>query len=300
VSRDAGLRVRAFAKINVTLKVLGRRPDGYHDLRTVMQSIALHDRLSFDAASGPLVIECSNPDVPTDRTNLVWRAASLVWRAAGRSGPMRGVRVTIDKRIPLQAGLGGGSADAAATLRSLSRLWCPRLTPGQLTDIAARLGADVPFFLTGGTALGVDRGDRVFSLADARPAWVVLAKPDFGVGTPDAYRWFDEQPLDARWRTVREQFRGPYGEGGNDLQRPVVRRHPRIAALIRGLKQGGAFWAAMSGSGSACFGMFDNAEAARAAADGLTSPRCATWVTRTQSARQFARGSEPVQLALPR
>jgi len=300
VSRGAGLCVRAFAKINVTLKVLGRRPDGYHDLRTVLQSIALHDRLSFCARSGPLVIECSHPDVPTDRTNLVWRAAALVWRAAGRSGPMHGLGVRIDKRIPLQAGLGGGSADAAATLRALSRLWCPTLTAGQLAAIAARLGADVPFFLAGGTALGVDRGDRVFRLADARPAWIVLAKPDFGVSTPDAYRWFDEQPANARRRAGRERVQGPYGEGGNDLQGPVVRRHPRIAALIRGLKRSGAFWAAMSGSGSACFGMFENVEAARAAADGLTSPRCATWVTRTQSARQFARGSAPVQLALPR
>jgi 4-diphosphocytidyl-2-C-methyl-D-erythritol kinase len=297
VSSRTAVRVRAFAKINVTLKVLGRRPDGYHDLRTVFQSIALHDRLTFRLERGPFVIQCSDPRVPTDRRNLVWQAAARVWRAAGRSGPLPGVRVTIDKRIPMQAGLGGGSSDAAATLRVLTRLWCPALPSDEMADIAATLGADVPYFLAGGTALGVERGDRLFPLVDAKPAWVVVARPDFGVSTPDAYRWLDERQGE---RSQARRAGGPYGDGGNDLEGPVARRHPAIARLVRGLRRGGARWAAMSGSGSACFGLFDGVADARSAARRLASARCATLVTRTQTARQFVRASEPVQLALSR
>ncbi len=156
--------VPAFAKINLTLRVLGVRDDGYHAVRTVLQSLALHDTLTFRAARGAFRIECDDPGCPTDRTNLVWRAADLVWRAAGRADRPRDVVVQIAKRIPLQAGLGGGSSNAAAAIRALVALWRLDLPREQLHAIAASLGADVPFFLEGGTALGLDRGDLVFPL----------------------------------------------------------------------------------------------------------------------------------------
>ena len=154
-----GIRVRAHAKINLDLRVLGTRADGFHELRTVFQSIALHDTLTCVSRPGPFAIECEADGLPLGHTNLIWRAADRLWRALRRTGEARDVVVTLDKRIPQQAGLGGGSANAAAALVALSRLWRTEVRAEQLTDIAATLGADVPFFLAGGTALGLGRGD---------------------------------------------------------------------------------------------------------------------------------------------
>lgn len=305
VGSDLSARIKAFAKINVTLRVLGVRPDGYHELRTVFQSLALHDRLTFRSVDGPFSIACDDPACPTDRTNLVWRAAEVAWHAAGRRGALRGVRVRLEKGIPSQAGLGGGSSDAAATLRVLVGAWCPTLGSEQVLDLGRALGADVAFFLRGGTALGVERGDRLFPLADAPPAWVVLARPDFGVSTADAYRWFDQmsaaQPTAAGLRRSSTHrgphgAAGPYGDGGNDLQGPVEARHPSIARLVRALYRQGASWAAMSGSGSVCFGMFDTRRKAQVAAVALQSRRLTTIVTRTQTAAEYSRAARPTRV----
>jgi 4-diphosphocytidyl-2-C-methyl-D-erythritol kinase len=293
------VQVRAFAKINLTLRVLGRHHDGYHELRTVLQSVALHDRLIFEQTRGAFEIASDDPACPVDRTNLVWRAAAQVWRAAGRRGQPRGVRVTIEKRIPIQAGLGGGSSDAAAALRVLSGWWTPAIELTRLHGMAATLGADVPFFLQGGAVLGVERGDRLFQLADSPPVWVVLAQPDFGVSTADAYRWLDERLASSRDRTSPSRrsprFAGPYADGGNDLQAAVQERHPTVARLVAALRRQGATWAAMSGSGSAVFGLFEAEQPARRAADRLQGPRCRALITRTVSARQYRRLTAPAR-----
>jgi 4-diphosphocytidyl-2-C-methyl-D-erythritol kinase len=297
------VQVRAFAKINVTLRVLGIRHDGYHELRTVLQSVALHDRLLFEPTRRAFEIVADHPSCPIDRTNLVWRAAVLVWRAAGHRGVPHGVRVTINKRIPIQAGLGGGSSDAAAALRVLSSWWQPDIELGRLRRLASALGADVPFFLEGGAALGVERGDRLFALADAPPAWVVLAQPDFGVSTAAAYTWFDEGIPAAKDNPSRRRQlsrpSGPYEDGGNDLQPPVEARHPAIARLSSALHRHGARWAAMSGSGSAVFGLFDAEQSAKRAADLVRGPRCVALTTRTVAARQYRRLSTPEALRSP-
>jgi len=308
VIRKLPAEVRAFAKINVTLRVLGVRADGYHELRTVFQSIQLHDRLVFEPASGPFAIVCDDPACPTDERNLVWRAAALLWRASGRRGAPRDVRVHLFKGIPAQAGLGGGSSDAAATLRTLSAVWCPgAFEERELAQLGRTLGADVPYFLHGGTVLGVERGDRLFPLVDAEPAWVVLAQPDFGVSTADAYRWFDARSGPAVRPSGRAVIAspgpvppGPYGDGGNDLEGPVARRHPAIGRLVRSLGRQGAVWAAMSGSGSVCFGLFRSAAAARRAAASVRSPRVSVWVTRTLSSAEYRAGSEPMSTARAR
>ena len=146
---SCAVRVSAYAKINLSLRVLGVRPDGYHELRTIFQSIALHDTLTARVRRGPLALQCDDPACPADETNLVWRAAERAWAAAGRRGIMSGVEVRLTKRIPLRAGLGGGSSDAAAALRVFGSLW--RLKEPALREIAATLGADVPYFLEGGT-----------------------------------------------------------------------------------------------------------------------------------------------------
>jgi 4-diphosphocytidyl-2-C-methyl-D-erythritol kinase len=235
----------------------------------------------------------------------VWRAADLVWRAAGRPGQPRGVVVQIEKRIPLQSGLGGGSSNAAAAIRGLVALWKLDLPRRRLSAIAASLGADVPFFLEGGTALGLDRGDLIFPLIDRAVAWVTLVLPSFGVSTPAAYGWFDEDcgptstvgrlgpdPRRSRSATTGPALDAwglPASEWRNDLEPPVAWRHPEIAGMTRDLRKAGAFHAAMSGSGSAVYGLFDTSADARRAARDLAGPGCRTIVTRTLSRRQFQR-----------
>src|SRR4051812_45294960 len=171
------MRVQAFAKINRSLRVLGTRADGYHELRTIFQSIALHDTLTIRASRGPLRLTCDDPACPADERNLIWRAAARMWTASGRRGAPNGIAIDLKKRIPMQAGLGGGSSDAAAALRALAARW--RVSNAKVREAAVALGADVPYFLEGGTCLGLERGDLLFPLIDAAPAWVVLVLPDF-------------------------------------------------------------------------------------------------------------------------
>jgi 4-diphosphocytidyl-2-C-methyl-D-erythritol kinase len=280
------IAARAFAKINLDLRVVGLQAGGYHELRTTFQSIALHDVLRFTAARGPFVLESDDPGCPVTG-NIVDRAARCLWQAAGRTGAPAGVRVRIEKRIPIAAGLGGGSADAAAALRALSRLWRLRLPLKEMQAIAASLGADVPFFLRGGTARGRGRGDEVSPAADRPRRWAVIATPPFGVSTPDAYRWLDEDEATPRRSAGRR--------ADNDLQAPVVARHPEIGELIDGLTRSGASPAAMSGSGSAVFGLFARRPAAEAAADALVGGGGRrVIVTRTLSHREYQRLSRPV------
>jgi 4-diphosphocytidyl-2-C-methyl-D-erythritol kinase len=282
---SSDIRVRAFAKINLSLRVLGTRADGYHELRTVFQSIALHDTLVVRRTRGPFSISLDRPrSVPIDRDNLVWRAAEALWTSMRRRGAVRGVSIHLVKRIPVQAGLGGGSSDAAATLRVLARLW--RADAACVRGVAVRLGADVPFFLEGGTVLGLDRGDVLFPLIDRPRAWVVIVIPPFGISTPDAYRWWDERASDQRPTNVRRLSDvvptsvGP-NDGGNDLQAPVAHHHPDINRIVRDLIRAGADSSAMSGSGSAVFGLFPTQTAARRAAHAVVRPDRRVLVTRT-------------------
>ena len=272
--RVTSVTAQAFAKINLDLRVLGVRPDGYHELRTTFQSIALADTLTFTRTRGPFRIECDDPACPTGRTNLVWKAAASVWKAAGRKGALRGVTVRIEKSIPMQAGLGGGSSDAAAALGALAKLWRVTLRADQLQRIAVSLGADVPYFLEGGTALGLNRGDILFPLDDIARAWVVIVVPGFGISTKDAFAWWDASGRRA-------------SRGANDLQAPVVRRHPIVTRLVGALKGEGAFHASLSGSGSAVFGLFSRRSEAQEAGRALASPR--TFVTPTLSRRECRR-----------
>lgn len=287
------VRARACAKINRTLRVLGIHPDGYHELRTTFQSLALHDTLTVTIRRGAFAITSDDPTCPLDSTNLVWQAAARLWQASGKKGALSGVEVHIRKRIPMQAGLGGGSSDAAAALRALSVAWKLRLDEQALQAIGRTLGADVGFFLTGGTALGVERGDLLFPLADAPQAWVVLARPDYGVSTKDAYGWWDEAFRAGGSRVPVGQ--GMSGEWVNDLQPPVVARHPGIARLIRQLEARHASYAAMSGSGSAVFALFEDREAAERAAAAVSGRTVTAWVTRTLGRRQYLRATAPRQ-----
>ena len=278
---DRGLRVvraKAFAKINLTLRVLGLRDDGYHDLQTRLQSLALHDSLTVTARDGPVQIACDDPACPVDGTNLVWRAAERMWRASGRRSEVTGIGVRIVKRIPMQAGLGGGSSDAAAAMRALAKLWRLDFSTARMHRIASDLGTDVPFFLEGGTALGVGRGDVLVAQPDGPVAWVVLVLPSFGVSTAVAYGWWD---ADNRGRRGRMHASFSVEDLRNDLEAPVARHHPRIGRIVRALKRLDASHAAMSGSGSAVFGLFRTRARAEAAAAAMGGRSLRTLVTRT-------------------
>jgi len=289
----AAITLPAFAKINLDLRILGTRADGYHDLRTIFQSLELCDTVTVRARRGPLAIRCDDAAVPTDRRNLVWQAASNLHRlAAGKAGDVTGLEIDLRKRIPSAAGLGGGSANAAVTLLALNQLWKLDLDLATLSRFAARIGADVPFFLAGGTALGLGRGDDIYPLEDLPKVHVVILRPGFGVATEDAYAWYD-----AERRPRREPARRPAPPGWpawaatirNDLEPPVIRHHPAIARIRQSLLDAGAAVAAMSGSGSAVFGLFERADAARRTARGLARPGWLAVCTRTLTRREYAR-----------
>lgn len=257
------IALRSYAKINWTLDVIGRRPDGYHEVRTILQTVSLHDRLLVSPLADGIEIVCSDARVPCDHRNLAHRAASLLQRAAGVK---LGARIEIEKRIPVAAGLGGGSSNAAAALIGLGRLWGLKLSRKELLELAAQLGSDVPFFLVGGTALAIGRGEEVYPIEEVHCDKVLLANPGLELETKEAYAALGsltekksgliisfsllaagkihELPLSAR----------------NQLEEGVLAAHPEVAQLKSRLMELGARCAAMSGSGATVFGIFDNSE----------------------------------------
>jgi 4-diphosphocytidyl-2-C-methyl-D-erythritol kinase len=294
--------VRAHAKINLDLRVLGTRPDGFHELRTVFQALALHDTIECVPRAGPFGIECDAAGVPLDRSNLVWRAADSLWRALRREGPVSDVLVRLHKKIPLQGGLGGGSADAAATLVALAYAWRVPLRPSQFVDVAATLGADVPFFLSGGTALGLGKGDEIYPLADLPRHWVVLLVPGFGVASVDAYAWYDERdpghgPIVREAQYVPGPWPSRAAQMINDLEAPVARHHPEIEQMKTALRRAGALAAAMSGSGSTVFGLFQKRKDAVLAVERLSGSGWRVFLTESLGRGEYSRRSRPGTLA---
>ena len=267
------IKLPAFAKINLGLKVLGRRADGYHEIRTVFQTISLHDRLTFEATEdGRLELACTDPSIPADESNLVLRAAVALRE---RYGAGRGARVTLEKRVRAGGGLGGGSSDAAVTLIAFSRLWNLKTDVNELSDLGARLGADVPFFLTGGTALGTGTGTDIEPLEDAPKLSLVVVTPDVHVSTAEAYRALGAPALtkdDALVNLSVSRTEADFPDSlcdvmSNDFEAVVVRLHPEIGRARDALLGAGAVRASLSGSGSSVYGVFESElEAERATA----------------------------------
>jgi 4-diphosphocytidyl-2-C-methyl-D-erythritol kinase len=289
------LVLRPPAKINLTLRVGLRLDTGYHEVRTLLQAIGIHDTLSLTPRRGPFALAVQGPGIPADPTNLVWRAADLLWRAAGRPGAPRDVHVRLEKSIPSAAGLGGGSSDAAAALLGLNAIWELRLPRRELLRLAGQLGSDVPFFLQGGTGLGLGRGDEVYPVDDIARLGVVVIKPSFGVATADAYRWLDEDrtagaPSGPVWDGREVEVGWPRGPVTllNDLEAPVARRHPIVGDMIDACRREGALAAAMTGSGSAVYGLFPESVATRAAKR-LQRPDWLVLLTRTLTRRESIR-----------
>ena len=281
----------ARAKINLHLAVHARRPDGYHALTTVFQTIELADTLAIVEHDGPFTLRCPNSDAPEDDTNLVVRGARALAEELGRAEPS-GLTITLDKQVPTQAGLGGGSADAMAALRLLCDVWRVPADRDLLARVGGRLGSDVPFFAWGGTALGLGRGDEITLLPPLPSMACAIVRPPFGVSTADAYRWVAESragappippPFEAPARS--EDWAARLAACRNDFEPVVAARHPEIADAVAALRDAGAGLAMMSGSGSAIYGLFeDEAGASRALAPFAARPGWRGWLTATAAA----------------
>jgi 4-diphosphocytidyl-2-C-methyl-D-erythritol kinase len=255
-------------KVNLLLNILGKRPDGFHELETVMQPVRLFDRLSFEITGDRVALTCSLPGLPADSTNLVHRAASLF---LGEARIRAGVRIHLDKQIPLAAGLGGGSGNAATTLLALNELFGTPLDPTTLTGLAARLGSDVPFFLQDRPALATGRGEHIEPLepfAALRGLALVLVHPGFGISTGWAYGELARFPdaLHGRAGRARElaaRLQGTERAGigtalYNSLEAPALHKYPILALYQQFFRENGAVAALMSGSGSTTFALMQS------------------------------------------
>jgi 4-diphosphocytidyl-2-C-methyl-D-erythritol kinase len=291
------VRIPAFAKINLRLDILGRRTDGYHELRTIFQTVSLRDELRLRASrrKGISLSIRGNAILSQEpfEKNLVYRAVdALRHELKIRSG----VEIQLKKSIPAGRGLGGGSSDAAAALLGYLRLTERKVPLPRLLEIASSLGADVPFFLFGGRALGVSRGNEIYPLPDIPKLSVLIVSPrDIHVPTVDAYRWLRARPLtltkgaaDPKLWEFCALCWSAQGIGlSNDFESPVFRRHSRLAQIKRALLQRGAAEASLAGSGSAVFGVFPSPTMARRAAVGF--PDDQTFVCETLSRDRYVR-----------
>ena len=292
------IRIPAFAKINLRLDVLGRRPDGFHEVRNVLQTVTLHDILRFRPARGNAIELQIQGNEQLSREgaekNLVYRAVAALRRKLKISS---GVHILLKKTIPAGRGLGGGSSDAAAALMGYLQFVRKKPDPSSLLQIAASLGADVPFFLLGGRGLGIGKGDEIYPLPDIRTLSLLIVSPhDIHVPTPDAYRWLQAPAFDSLtkgsanhklfefcalcWNAQGERL-------SNDFEPAVFRQHPRLDQIRRELLQRGASEALLAGSGSAVFGVFPSPAKARRAVVGF--PHDQTFVCDTISRSRYAR-----------
>ena len=266
------MEIQAFAKLNLTLDILGKREDGYHDLRMVMQSITLADTLTLEENQGEgLRVSANLHFLPTGEKNLAAAAALRFWEALGREPEDLDIR--IEKRIPVCAGMAGGSSDAAAVLRALNQRAGEPFSPRELAKIGERVGSDVPYCVLGGTALAEGRGEMLTPLAPLPRCWVVACKPDFPISTPELFAQADRVKLRRRPDTAGLVAALEAGDLGGVARRMYnvfedvlpARLYTRVAEIKNILIQCGALGANMSGSGPTAFGLFDRLEAAQEA-----------------------------------
>ena len=298
--------VRSFAKINIGLKIGPRREDGFHELRTIYQTVALSDTIRVDASKGVGIdMACKDPRVPLDESNTCWRVADRVLRSLKTRSK---IRIAIDKRLPVQGGMGAASSNAIATMMALEKELKQQLPPEERLRIASEVGSDLPLFLVGGTVLGIGRGEQVYPLEDLPSFHCVIATPDVGVSTPTAFADWDKKMAAAAGsksdskltesssldrmntfsRTVYEWLNGSFTPTGvpskgwdraeallldlvrtgieNDFESVVFPKYPVIREVKRALEHAGAKYVSLSGSGSTVYGLFADQESAAKAA----------------------------------
>ena len=256
----------AFAKLNLTLDVLGKREDGYHDLQSVMQTISVRDDVEIDIGTGkPWALLCDKENIPTDERNLAWKAAKVFFDAVKKDP--NGIEIRITKRIPVEAGLGGGSADAAAVLRALNRHYDNPLSILALAELGAQVGSDVPFCVVCGTAMVEGRGERLRKLADMPDCVFVICKPDFSCSTAELYRKLDENAVAKRPDNQLMESALLSGDLGkvaehvfNVFDPVVTAEHLELNYIKSIMNSYGAIAQQMTGSGSAIFGIMPNFE----------------------------------------
>ncbi|MCW5957311.1 MAG: 4-(cytidine 5'-diphospho)-2-C-methyl-D-erythritol kinase [Pyrinomonadaceae bacterium] len=264
----------SFAKVNLHLRVLGKREDGYHDIFTVFQTVSLHDTITFEESAGEIVLECDEPNVPTDIRNLVVKAAN---RIRDRYQVSKGAYIRIEKRIPMGGGLGGGSSNAAVALIGLTRLWGLNASVEDLEPIAADLGADVPFFLHGGTMIGEGLGTSLDQIAEFGAENMIIVTPDVHVSTAAAYEALRAESLtnaeaNRILRVCRSEAESPdflHSALRNDFETIVFAAFPEIGRAKQELVDLGARQVLMSGSGSSVFAIFDKEETRQTALKAL-------------------------------
>jgi len=260
------LRIESPAKVNLFLEVLGKREDGYHNVETILETVDLCDDIILKETKEGIEIESDFPSLPLGRENLAYQAASLLEK---RLGIEKGIQITISKRIPLASGLGGGSGNAASVLLGLNRLWNLNLSYEELLGLAREIGADVPFFLRKGRALGRGRGDELWPLPQGPALYFVLVSPDFKVSTEWVYENLknltkERQSIKMILSALKS---GDIGKVANSiynrLEEAVIPRHPQIAKIKKRLLELGACGALMSGSGSSVFGLVEDGKRAK-------------------------------------
>jgi 4-diphosphocytidyl-2-C-methyl-D-erythritol kinase len=285
---------RSFAKINLGLEIVGKRPDGYHDIRTLFQTVSLADEIDFEPArDGVLDVAGTDPAIAWDGTNLVHRAARLLQEQAGKAP---GAKIAVRKRIPAGRGLGGGSSNAAVTLLGLNGMWGLGLDRGELARLARGLGADVPFFLQGGLCLGEGIGDRLTPLPDLLPLACLFVFPPFPISTSSVYAGVDTSLTSPGKvsKIVRFLESGDFGLLENDLERVIFRGYPELERWTRFFREQGALLSQVSGSGSAVYGLFPDtasAEAARRRLPGPSDARLAATLPRESYWAQLGAGA---------
>ena len=257
------LEEKAYAKLNLTLDILGKREDGYHELESVMQQITLCDEVEIDLQTGEdWSVECDWEHIPTGPDNLAWKAAGVFYKSIGKDP--QGITIRITKRIPEKAGLAGGSADAAAVLRALNRHEGEPYTIWNLARLGAKVGSDVPFCVQGGTALATGRGEKLSQLLPMPQCFYCIAKPDFSVSTPELFARFDE--AETIWHPDtkgmlksldQHDLLHVAGHVGNAMEALVAAEYPQIGEIKTVMQDCGALGTAMTGSGSAVYGIFD-------------------------------------------
>ncbi|HZQ69766.1 MAG TPA: 4-(cytidine 5'-diphospho)-2-C-methyl-D-erythritol kinase [Terriglobales bacterium] len=317
------IAVHSFAKINLGLRIGALRADGFHELRTVYQTIALHDVLRLSAVRGSgIEIRCPDPRVPTDSSNTCYRVVECALQSLKAEAK---VRIEIEKKLPVQGGLGGASANAVATLLALERALKKQISGPEKLRIVAEVGSDLPLFLVGGTILGLGRGEDVYPMPDLPATPCVIATPAIGVSTPKAFADWDLQQgrqksakltglshsdrmiefsrAVSAWLSGTSGVPGNKGRGRaetplldlvrtgieNDFEQVVFPQHPDLREVKRALEREGAFYASLSGSGSAVYGLFRGRSAAVKAAGKLNASGIPATATSTLTRRQYWR-----------